>query len=120
MQKQKINIICNYLEYLASGKEEMILRLFAPEAMVISPRTGRVTASYFYTGLFSQLKQSVITGIRMFRGTEDPDEFAVYFHYEWELKDGSRAGLICTDIVSFVRDSDLIRELHVVAYPTQG
>ncbi|MCX2718859.1 nuclear transport factor 2 family protein [Lentiprolixibacter aurantiacus] len=99
-----------YLEALQKGELQEILELFAPDAKVDSPVYGRLGANEFYTSLLADTRSSELQ-LHQCICDREATKLAVYFTYNWTLKDGSRLVFDVVDIMvldSYHKISELI------------
>lgn len=90
-----------YFKGLETGNLNMILSVFAGNAMIHSPLYGDVPAAEFYTKLFADTRQSDITLLNIFDSTENNYTAAVHFKYHWILADGTPTHFECVDVFKF-------------------
>lgn len=88
----------HYLKYLENNTIEALLGLFAAEAIVHSPIYGSKPAKEFYKILGSDTSNSSLTFINSFENNE-MNSFALYFDYEWTLKNGKVVSFDVVDII---------------------
>jgi hypothetical protein len=89
-----------YLQHLGDGKLEALLSLFSEGAQIESPVYGQMSASDFYTQLFSDTTQSVLRLRGLFEDAES-GRVALYFSYGWTLADGQEVNFDVVDILEF-------------------
>lgn len=89
-----------YIQYLDAGNLEDLLSLFAPEAKVDSPIYQSKSASDFYQMLFQDTRESELELKGIFEDSET-GELALYFNYQWTLKDGGVVNFDVVDILHF-------------------
>lgn len=94
----KLEIAKTYLSALESSNENVIVSLFAKDAVVLSPLYGRVKASFFYKKLFLD---STASRIELKRFFENDREAAINFTYHWTMKNGERTVFDCVDLLDF-------------------
>lgn len=101
-----------YLEVLQKGDLQGILALFAADAQVISPVYGRLGARKFYTSLLADTKNS---RLQLHHSICDRKAslLAVYFNYQWTLKDDSMLIFDVVDILVLDREQK-IKELTII------
>ncbi|CAN5457532.1 nuclear transport factor 2 family protein [soil metagenome] len=95
------NAIYNYFKGLETGNINMILDVFAENAIVHSPLYGDQLATVFYTKLFADTRQSDITLLNIFESIENNYTAAVHFKYHWILADGTPTHFECVDVFKF-------------------
>jgi len=105
-----------YLQELERSNVAGVLALFSPLARIYSPLLGWVTPAPFYSKLAEASGQSSIKLIDICCSTQGHPRANVYFSYDWQLKDGTRAPFDCVDIFDFNQDG-LIEKL-VIVYDT--
>ena len=87
-----------YLEYLENNNIEALLSLFSADAIVHSPIYGSKPAKEFYKILGSDTSNSSLTFINSFENY-DTNSFALYFNYEWTLKNGKVVSFDVVDVI---------------------
>lgn len=97
-----------YLDCLVRADLSVLLGLFAPEAIVVSPLYGEMSAKHFYPDLFADTRTSVITLHTIFTNPV-ASKAVVHFHYGWTLADGSKVGFSCVDIFQFNANGQITR-----------
>lgn len=106
-RKSAREAICEkYIEYLSVGKLAELLDLFADDSMITSPLYGRQSATKFYNALFADTEKSVLEP----RGTfydDERGEIALYFTYQWSLKNGEVVEFDVVDIISFTLENKI-------------
>ncbi|MBV8048685.1 MAG: nuclear transport factor 2 family protein [Paludibacterium sp.] len=109
--------IRHYLRALERGDVEGVVALFSPEATLYSPLLGWQAPEAFYCKLAQASGNSTITLLDLFASTQGHRRASAYFHYDWQLNDGSRVAFDCVDVFDF-NASGLIERL-VIIYDTQ-
>lgn len=99
-----IEVVKSYLEALRRGSYEDIVRLFADDAVVVSPLYGRVRARDFYRELLEDTGRSEITLLNLFVCVDKSSVAAAHFRYTWTLRDGSSTSFECVDIFELAED----------------
>ena len=102
-----------YLRALEEGSYDDIIRLFAEDAVVVSPLYGTVKASDFYRNLFKDTAKSKITLLDIFTSENSEDVGAAYFRYEWTLKDGDTISFEFVDVFEF-SEKGKIKKLKII------
>jgi ketosteroid isomerase-like protein len=106
------DVIRLYLRSLEQGSYDDVVKLFAEDAMVISPLYGTVKASDFYRDLFKDTAKSKITLLDIFV-SKNSKCAAAHFRYEWTLKDGNTVSFECVDIFEFSEEGK-IKKLKII------
>jgi len=107
------DVIKLYLQALESGSYDDIIRLFAEDAIVVSPLYGTVKASDFYKNLLKDTGKSKITLLDIFTSKNSEYIGAAYFRYEWTLKNGNIVSFECVDVFEFSEDGK-IKKLKII------
>ncbi len=71
-----------YLAALNEGNVENVLALFAPDAIVVSPMYGTMSAEVFYPQLFADTRRSDTTLLHIFGTTTEASSVALHFKYK--------------------------------------
>jgi len=108
----KKEIAKKYIEYLEQGKTECIIELFSDNGKVTSPIYGTKLASTFYNNLNEDTLKSklIINGIFE---EEDSNRIALYFKYNWTLKNKKNVTFDVVDIIAFNSKNKII-QLHII------
>ena len=106
-----------YLEYLESNNREALLKLFSADAIVHSPIYGSKPAEEFYETLGQDTSNSKLTFINSFENSAT-HSFALYFNYEWTLKNGKVVPFDVVDIIQCnaegkINDLKIIYDTHL-------
>ena len=105
-------VMRNYLMALSAGNYKQMMSLFANDGKVHSPLYGAIRPSDFYTSLFEDTAQSVLTPIHFFENS-DNHSGALYFKYHWIMENGNEVEFSCVDIFHF-NPSYLITRLDII------
>jgi len=100
MLLSKRTIAKAYIQHLSNGDLVELLALFAPVAKVDSPIYKSKSATAFYQDLFQDTRASVLDLKGIFEDVES-GELALYFNYQWTLKDGGVVDFDVVDILHF-------------------
>ncbi len=107
-----VEIARNYIDLLEKGDIRGVISLFSNSGVVHSPIYGKKTAIDFYTDLAADTTDSKLTLNGIF---EEPNSsrVALYFNYEWTLKNGEIVNFDVVDIIVF-DDEGKISELRII------
>jgi hypothetical protein len=108
----KKEIAKKYIEYLEQGNTEDIIDLFSTNGQVTSPIYGTKLASSFYNNLNEDTLniKLIINGIF----EEDSlNRIALYFEYNWTLKNKKNVTFDVVDIIEF-NANNKITHLHII------
>lgn len=94
----KNEIARKYLEYLESGNIEKVIALFNENGIVESPIYGIKKANEFYRELINDTSESKLHLKGIFEQNNSND-FALYFSYEWTLKNNHKVDFDVVDII---------------------
>lgn len=94
-------IIETYFESLETANLQALKNLFAKDAIIHSPLYGNVPFEKFYTDLFNDTSQSVITLLDIFESINSTKVAAAQIKYEWTLRKGARTSFVAVDIFQF-------------------
>jgi hypothetical protein len=110
--KSKKEIAKTYIEYLEQSKTESIIELFSESGKVTSPIYGTKLASTFYNNLNEDTLNSklIINGIFE---EDDSNRIALYFKYNWTLKNKKNVTFDVVDIIEFNSKNEII-QLHII------
>ncbi|MDC8002595.1 nuclear transport factor 2 family protein [Aureisphaera galaxeae] len=106
-----------YLDALRKGDLSAVVNLFSEKGEVISPVYGNMPAKTFYETLFADTKESQLILKGIFREIDKPNEFAIYFTYQWTLADGNQVKFDVVDVV-VLNGAGKIETLTII-YDTQ-
>jgi ketosteroid isomerase-like protein len=106
-------VIEQYLLALEKSSYDDVVKLFAENAIVVSPLYGTVKASDFYRDLFKDTAKSKITLLDIFVSKNSEYVGAAQFRYEWMLKDGNTVSFECVDVFEFSKDGK-IKKLKII------
>lgn len=101
-----------YLQALEAGDLTDLTRLFAEDAVVVSPLYGEQSAPAFFRQLLADTDHSVITPLRLFY-EETERSGAAHFLYEWILNGGRHVAFEVVDLFRF-DDAGKIQELRII------
>ncbi|WP_420551226.1 nuclear transport factor 2 family protein [Tenacibaculum aiptasiae] len=87
-----------YLEYLENGDIEKVIGLFNENGIVDSPIYGVKKASQFYHELKNDTSISKLYLKGIFE-QNDSNDLALYFTYEWTLKNNKKVEFDVVDII---------------------
>lgn len=101
-----------YIERLEKGNMSGVISLFSDSGKVISPIYGEKSAVAFYADLAEDTTDSQLAINGIF---EEPNSnrVALYFNYEWTLKNGKIVNFDVIDIILF-DDNEKISELRII------
>lgn len=103
----KKEIALTYLDYLAKGDSEKIIKLFNKNAIVDSPIYGIMKADEFYHQLTNDTSNSVLEPKGIFE-ENDSNKLALYFGYRWTLRNKEEVEFDVVDIIEF----DSLNNIH--------
>jgi len=101
-----------YLDALEKGSYGNMMRLFAKDAVILSPLYGKIKAVDFYRELFEDTSKSKITLLNIFN-SDNKFIGAGHFRYDWVLKDSTPASFECVDVFQFADDGK-IKQLTII------
>lgn len=101
----RVAVVRRYLDALDAGDTGQIVKLFHPDAEVISPFLGRMSSTGFFAKLAESSQRSDITVHDVLPSLTAP-RVAAYFHYRWTLRDGSVVEFDCCDVFDFAPQPD--------------
>lgn len=96
----KKEIAKRYIAYLENGEVEKVISLFSDKGMVQSPLYGVKKASDFYNELANDTSNSELSVKGIFQ-EEDSSQLALYFTYNWALKNNEKVTFDVVDIIEF-------------------
>jgi hypothetical protein len=102
----------SYIKHLANGDLEQLLDLFSENAKVISPVYGQKDYKDFYTQLFADTNQSELQIKGIFEDATTGN-IALYFNYQWTLKNDAKVDFEVVDILEF-DEGDKIEVLTII------
>ena len=102
----------SYLELLEISEIDRVIALFSTNAIVHSPIYGIKIASLFYKELASDTQNSKLDLKGIFEDSE-LNQLALYFNYQWTLKNGKKINFDVVDILVF-DEHDKIIELRII------
>lgn len=108
----------SYIEHLSNGNLEALLNLFTENGIVVSPLYGRKNHKDFYTQLFADTNNSELNIEGIFEDTITGN-VALYFNYQWTLKNESQVDFKVVDILEF-DDDNKIKLLTIIYDTTQS
>ena len=88
----------SYLEYLEIGNIERVIDLFSENGIVESPIYGIKRADRFYRELMNDTSTSKLH-LRGIFDQNNMNNFALYFTYEWTLKNNRKVEFDVVDII---------------------
>jgi len=107
--------ICKqYLNALNEGSIEIILSLFDPKAVVVSPLYGTIPATTFYRDFFADTNRSDTTLLNIFHSINGNFSVALHFKYIWTLKSGKVVEFECVDVFEITADSKQFTKLTII------
>lgn len=106
------DIANTYLEYLEQGEVEKVIDLFDENGIVDSPIYGIKTASEFYRELNNDTSNSELTLKGIFE-QKDSYNLALYFTYNWTLKNNEKVVFDVVDIIEF-NSNHKIQKLKII------
>ncbi|NAS29563.1 nuclear transport factor 2 family protein [Flavobacteriaceae bacterium R38] len=98
MTKKEIAI--KYIEYLEKGNIDEVIALFNENGVVDSPVYGTKKADEFYRELDNDTTNSKLSVLGIFE-EETSNSLALYFKYEWTLKNNEEVAFDVVDIIEF-------------------
>ncbi|NKI31361.1 nuclear transport factor 2 family protein [Croceivirga thetidis] len=101
-----------YLEFLAEGKVDSLVRLFAPDGVVISPIYGNKSPIDFFKVLDADTSNSELK-FKGFFDEPDSNRFALFFNYGWEMANGNASNFDVVDIFE-LNEEGKIRTLQII------
>lgn len=102
----------HYLSALARADASAILALFNPAGTVRSPLYGEQPATTFYPALLRDTARSEVALHDVLLHPERRS-MAIYFHYRWQLADGTWNAFDCVDWIE-VDEAGRILQLHII------
>lgn len=103
-----------YLAGLDAGDLEAVLALFAPDAEVVSPLYGSMSAGAFYAALFSDTRASDTELLDIFDQSASGGAVALHFRYRWTLADGTPAHFEVVDVIELTGARDAFARLTII------
>jgi len=101
-----------YIEFLENGDINQIIKLFSNKGKVTSPIYGTKLASDFY----KELDEDTLNSKLQFKGLfeeKDTQRIALYFKYNWTLKNNSYVEFEVVDIFEF-DENNKIEHLKII------
>lgn len=101
-----------YISHLEKGNTEQIIALFSKDGMVDSPIYGFKKASDF----FKELKEDTISSELDIQGIfeeKETNRMALYFNYNWTLKNKKSVNFDVVDIIEFDHENK-INKLKII------
>ncbi len=108
----KTTIAKAYIEHLSKADLSALLNLFSEDATVVSPVYGSKNYKEFYTQLFADTNNSSLKTKGIFEDAETGN-VALYFTYQWTLKNDSFVEFDVVDILIFDNENK-IKELTII------
>ena len=108
----KKEIAKRYIEFLENGEINQIIKLFSKNGQVTSPIYGTKLASDFY----EKLNEDTLNSKLKFKGLfeeKDSQRIALYFKYNWTLKNNSYIEFEVVDIIEF-DENNKIEHLKII------
>lgn len=102
----------SYLEFLAEGKVDSLVRLFAQDGVVISPIYGSKSALDFFNGLAADTDNSELK-FKGFFEDSNSNRFALFFNYGWKMTNGNASNFDVVDIFE-LNEQGKIRTLQII------
>jgi len=96
----KKEVCLQYIELLEKGEMEQLLTLFNTDGIIDSPIYGRKPAADFYRDLTSDTNNSELKLLGIFE-EDNSDHVALYFNYQWTLKNNEIVNFDVVDIIEF-------------------
>lgn len=96
----KKEIALKYLEHLETGNVDKVIALFNENGIVDSPVYGIKKADEFYHILDNDTTNSKLSLLGIFE-EETSSNLALYFKYEWTLKNNQEVAFDVIDIIEF-------------------
>lgn len=93
-------VAIRYLEHLENGNMDQVIKLFNVNGMVHSPIYGSMKAEKFYRELKNDTTNSELNLIGIFE-ENDASRLALYFSYDWTLKNNQNVKFDVVDIIEF-------------------
>ena len=110
MTKKEVAI--KYIEFLAKGEVQKVIKLFSKEAIVYSPIYGVKRAEEFFIELNEDTNNSDLILNGIFE-EQHSNRLALYFKYKWTLKSDKLVEFEVVDILEF-NESNEINELKII------
>ncbi|GGG57373.1 hypothetical protein GCM10011414_29020 [Croceivirga lutea] len=108
----KTTIAKAYLKHLENGDFEKVVALFNENGMVESPIYGLKKAVDFYSNLSADTSASKLHFKAIFE-EKTRNHFALYFAYEWTLKNNEQVKFDVVDIIELDSDNK-IAQLKII------
>ena len=108
----KKEIAKQYIEFLENGEINQIIKLFSKKGQVTSPIYGTKLASDFY----KELNEDTLNSKLKFKGLFEEkvsQRIALYFKYNWTLKNNSYIEFEVVDIIEFDKNNK-IKHLKII------
>jgi len=106
MTKKQIAI--NYINFLEKGNINELLKLFTKNGIVDSPIYGIKSATKFYNELSNDTTNSKLKLKGIFEES-DTQNIALYFNYEWTMKNNKLVEFDVVDIIEFNESNQIIK-----------
>ncbi len=103
----KKEIAKKYIEYLEQGKTDCINELFSESGKVTSPIYETMIARDFY----KELNNDTLNSKLELKGVFEEEKFnkiALYFNYNWTLKNNESVNFDVVDIIEFNSKNEII------------
>ncbi|WP_151637572.1 nuclear transport factor 2 family protein [Noviherbaspirillum aerium] len=107
-----------YQDAINKGNLEQIMTLFAENASVSAPLTGRSTARKFHEWLFGTTKETITRLRCVFQSLDNNASLAMQLHYTWILNNGKTLEFDGVMIFEFSADRKTISKLTII-YDTE-
>ncbi len=105
-------IALKYINLLEKGKMNQIIDLFQKDGIVISPLYGTKPAKDFYLQLEKDTANSQLLINEIFE-SQDTNTIALFFTYNWTLKNNKKVVFDVIDIISF-DNNNKINKLRII------
>lgn len=103
-----------YQEAINRGNLEQIMTLFADDAIVSAPLTGRSCARKFHEWLLGTTKETITRLIRVFQSLDSNGALSMQMHYTWVLSNGKTLEFDGVMIFEFSTDRMSICKLTII------
>lgn len=112
---EQIFTVQKYLNNLNTANADSMMKLFTPDAEVISTTQGRNNAINFFNNFLPLVKSSKLDSSFIYPSyNPQPDGFDHYaarFHYTFELNDGTKVDGYYMDEFKFAKDSKQLQSV---------
>ncbi|MEI5672376.1 MULTISPECIES: nuclear transport factor 2 family protein [unclassified Nocardioides] len=109
------DLAATYLRALATADVDLVVGLFAEDAVVHSPLYGPLPPREFYPALFADTGQANLTLRSVMSGmdTRGRATMSFWFHFDWRLPSGVAAPFEVVDVATLDAEG-LVEELRIV------